>query len=164
MNTYTFPNPKKPFEDTATMSILPAGAQNGTILVIDDESQVRQIAVRMIERLGYHALDAENSSEGIDILSREASTICCVLLDWSMAGQSGVTTVQELRALHPTLPVIVMSGYNALDIDRQIGRPSIDGFLQKPFRMDDLRVALEHVRQRKLIQTPAYLGQTKNQK
>jgi PAS domain S-box-containing protein len=126
-----------------------------TILVIDDESQVRQIAVRMLERLGYRVLDAESSDEGVEVLGQCASVISCVLLDWTMPGQSGAATVRQIRERYPVLPIVVMSGYNAIEIDRQVGRPGIDGFLQKPFRMNELRLAMANAVQSRTMQVPA---------
>jgi PAS domain S-box-containing protein len=123
------------------------------VLVIDDESQVRQIAVRMLERLSYRVLDAESASEGLEILAQLGTEISCVLLDWTMPGQSGAATVRQLRESYPSLPIVVMSGYNAVEIDRQIGKAGIDGFLQKPFRLNDLQSTLGKACSIKMFQT-----------
>jgi len=115
----------------------------GTILVIDDEAQVRSVAERMAQTLGFSALCAADGDQGIQLFELYRSAIKVVLLDLSMPGLSGEETLASLRARDPALRVILMSGYNQPELPTAINgkKPS---FLSKPFAMAQFQAAVRH--------------------
>jgi len=108
-----------------------------TILVIDDEPLVRDVVARMIEDLGYAALTAADGASGI--ASLEAQRVDAVLVDLTMPRMSGADVVAELRSHHPTIKVVLCTGF-----DRE-GRGPVDAdaYLPKPFRIEALETTLQ---------------------
>jgi PAS domain S-box-containing protein len=115
----------------------------GTVLVVDDEEGVREVAERLLQEIGFHTLTAEDGRVALEILARADRPITGVLLDLSMPRMGGQETLTRLRATHPDLPVIMMSGYTEQVVSQQIGSSdSNTAFLQKPFLAEDLIAAL----------------------
>jgi PAS domain S-box-containing protein len=113
----------------------------GTVLVIDDEPDVRELTVEMVQRTGLATLEAADGSAGLDLLRDPACEVDLVLLDLTMPGLGGEATLAEIRCSHPDLPVVLMSGYSK-DGDASRSAASISAFLQKPFTLDQLAEAL----------------------
>jgi signal transduction histidine kinase len=127
-------------DDKATLTNTPWKAE-GTLLVIDDEAPVRSVAERMAQTLGFSALTAADGDQGIQFFQLYRSSIKLVLLDLSMPGLSGVETFTNLRAIDPSIRVILMSGYNQPDPPAGCnGKPP--SFLSKPFSIDQLQSAV----------------------
>ena len=110
----------------------------GTVLVVDDEEIVRELARRSLERHGYKVLVAENGQAAIDILRENAGRIGVVLLDMSMPGMSGEETLPHLRSLKPDVAVLVSSGYSEAETLRMFQGSRISGFIQKPYTVQQL--------------------------
>ena len=119
------------------------------IMVVEDEEGVREVVGRMLERLGFHVLQAADGVEAIHLFDEHEGTVAAVLLDLSMPRMGGQETLHRLRQRSAELPVVLMSGYTEQEmaakmIDRAGGAV---GFLQKPFLPDDLSSVLRHVSQ-----------------
>lgn len=107
------------------------------VLVIDDEAAVRNVTRALLERAGYRVLTAASGKEGLALYAEHASTIGLVVLDLSMPRMSGTDVLLELRRIGGSaLRVVLASGY--ANPDTPSGGPNIAGFLQKPFRFDEL--------------------------
>jgi PAS domain S-box-containing protein len=118
---------------------------NGTILVVDDEEGVREVAERMLQEIGYCTVAAQDGRQALDILEHTEDEITGVLLDLSMPHMGGQETLLRLRATHHDLPVVMMSGYTEQVVAEQLGESSHStGFLQKPFVAEDLVTAFRH--------------------
>ncbi len=105
----------------------------GTILVIDDEDLVRQIATSALTRYGYKVLTAENGPRGIEVLREHAAEVSLVVLDMTMPLLSGEETFQQLRAIRPSMPIILCSGYHEVEFEQRFAGQGAAGFIQKPF-------------------------------
>ena len=112
--------------------------RTGTILVIDDEENVRDIARVALEESGYAVLLASGGHEAVEIFSERADEIDAVLLDMSMPRMSGEETLAELRSVHPRVRVVLMSGYSEQEISEKFAGKGLAGFVQKPFRASEL--------------------------
>jgi PAS domain S-box-containing protein len=119
--------------------------QVSTVLVIDDEPSVRNVARRMLERLGYQLLFAEEGVAGLEQYREHAAMIAAVLLDLTMPRMSGEEVYQELRRLDPGARVVVMSGYSAEEMRARFPASARIAFLQKPFTPEALGEALRAV-------------------
>jgi CheY-like chemotaxis protein len=117
--------------------------QTGTVLVIDDESEVRGVIAKMIERMGFRVEVAASGGQGIATIKSGISDLRVVLLDLSMAGMNGIEAAEAIQALLPTLPIILMSGYSTEDIQPQDNRLAIHSFIQKPFSYKTLEALLK---------------------
>jgi PAS domain S-box-containing protein len=110
-----------------------AGPDGATLLIVDDEVDIRSSLRRMLVRLGYRILDADSGSEALTQFERHADRIDLVLTDIFMPGMGGPELAAELQRRAPTLPIIFMSGYAADEVVRSGMMDSATNFLQKPF-------------------------------
>ena len=123
-----------------------AGANGGTetILLLEDEDGLRAIAREILEGAGYQILEARNVGEGVAIASQPAAAIDAILSDVVMPGASGPQGVALIRAIHPRIRVLYMSGYPDLD-QRDGALGPGDQMLEKPFTADALLGRLREV-------------------
>lgn len=121
----------------AQRTLTPA-TPGAAILVVDDESAVRDVTRRLLVRQGYEVLEASSGAQGITVLEQARERIRCVLLDISMPGMDGQETFARMRALVPTLPVVLVSGHSEHDLGGSFDRSGLAGFLQKPFDLGTL--------------------------
>jgi two-component system, cell cycle sensor histidine kinase and response regulator CckA len=116
------------------------GAHPGTgqILLADDEPDVRTVVRAMLESLGYTVLEAGDGREAVELFRKRHGEIDLVLLDLVMPRLSGEGAFTEMKAIAPEVRAILASGYDESGrIDEIIGS-GFGGFLQKPFRRQDL--------------------------
>jgi two-component system, cell cycle sensor histidine kinase and response regulator CckA len=117
----------------------------GVVLLADDEESVRSIGGRMLERLGFRVVLAQDGREALREYERHAGDIVAVLLDLAMPHMDGEEAVAALRAIDPQVPVALCSGYlgdEAVARARQTG-PAV--FIQKPYNVGTLRRALREL-------------------
>lgn len=108
----------------------------GTVLLVDDESQLRALGLVLLERLGCQVLTACNGKEALEIYRRHAGRIHLVLMDVTMPEMDGVEAYHELRKDAPSLPVLFCSGYGEKEVSHLIDRDPHAAFLGKPYRSD----------------------------
>ena len=116
------------------------------ILIVDDEPRMRKMTRAMLKHIGHAVIEAPDGSHAVEVFRRHSDRICAVLLDFTMPGMNGWETLAALRALQPGLPVILVSGYDQDRVmaDRHSDQPHV--FLHKPFRVADLKEAIEKAR------------------
>ncbi len=110
-----------------------------TLLLVEDEETIRDLARMYLEALGYHILDAGNGVEALQIWQKEKDSIDLLLTDLVMPhGISGQALALQLQADRPELKVVYSSGYSGdLFGDSSFLNPGIN-FLQKPYRLNSL--------------------------
>jgi PAS domain S-box-containing protein len=118
------------------LSELPRG--EGTVLVIDDEETVREVARSVLELQGYTVLVARDGREGVDVFREHQGDVSAVLVDMTMPHGSGEHAVNELRRVRPDVPLVLMSGYDESEATARFARKGLAGFVQKPFRAEAL--------------------------
>jgi CheY-like chemotaxis protein len=124
-------------------------AQAATVLLVEDESAVRILAHRILERAGYRVLDARHGADALLIWRQQADQIDVVVTDIVMPEMGGRARADALRAEQPTLPIVFMSGYSDDEVTRRGFADSQIAFLAKPFSADSLVGAVrEALRQR----------------
>ncbi len=106
---------------------------SGAVLVVDDESIVRETVRHTLERYGYDVLVAKEGAEAIEIFRQRRDTIRVVLLDLTMPGMSGEQTLRELQRLQPGVKVLLSSGYNEVEALHRFAGKGLAGFIQKPY-------------------------------
>ena len=111
----------------------PALSGSGVVLVVDDEEIVRRTAKATLQRYGYTVVEAENGREAVDLFQRMLDTVAVVLLDLTMPVMSGEETYRWMRALNPSVPVIVSSGYDEMEAARRFGGEGVMDFIKKPY-------------------------------
>jgi PAS domain S-box-containing protein len=120
---------------------------SGTVLVIEDEVGVRDVAERMLQEIGFSTITAVDGRDAMEVMDRVGDSVTAVLLDLSMPRMGGLETFRHLREVRPDLPVILMSGYTEQAVAPQFSGlgPGLTAFLQKPFLAEDLIGILRRV-------------------
>jgi PAS domain S-box-containing protein len=104
-----------------------------TILLVEDENSVRDLAERMLRSRGYKVLPARHGADALRIAFESSDQIDIVVTDVVMPGMNGREFVEALHERTPGIPVLYMSGYTDDDIIRRGLMDSSVAFLQKPF-------------------------------
>jgi PAS domain S-box-containing protein len=109
-----------------------------TILLVEDEEIVRQVARRILEKNGYNVIEAGSGKEALAVSRQAAGPIHLMLSDVVMSGMSGVEATAQLREQWPELKVLFMSGHteNCI-VHHGVLDPGV-AFIQKPFRQEQL--------------------------
>ena len=113
-------------------------SQAGAVLVVDDETIVREVAVRILERAGFSVMSACDGREAVEVFRAHAHEIACVLLDVTMPNVDGPEALEALRAVRSDVRVLLSSGYTHAEVDRRVDRRTVAGFVAKPYRAAQL--------------------------
>ena len=105
----------------------------GTILVIDDEPFVRNMAKFALERYGYSVMTAMDGASALGMFREHSEEISLVLLDLTMPVMSGEETLAELIVIRPNACVLLSSGFSETEALRRFAGKSLAGFIQKPY-------------------------------
>jgi PAS domain S-box-containing protein len=124
---------------------LPTTAKTGTILVVDDEPGVRKLASNILEPQGYTVALASDGYEALALTLAHGARITAVLLDLTMPGLDGPSTLRELRQMKIDIPVLIMSGYSEVDVRSRFPDDSRLSFIPKPFNAEQLSDRLEEL-------------------
>jgi len=116
-----------------------------TILLVDDEAMVIDVAVRLLETMGYRALAARNGKEALEIFRENRETIDLVILDMIMPEMGGRETYGELKKIRSEIKVLLSSGYSLNDQAREIMAQGCNAFIQKPFNMEELSKKIRQI-------------------
>ncbi len=116
----------------------------GTVLVVDDEELVRNVAALILKKHGFQVLTAADGREAIELASKSRD-LSLVLLDMTMPGMDGEQTHRALRELNPGLPVVLSSGFGEQDAARRFRENPPDAYVQKPYRVGELVSAIRSV-------------------
>lgn len=113
------------------------------ILVIDDESQIRGLLRKVLERAGYTVTEAADGVEGCQAYRRARPDL--VITDLTMPEKNGIDTIKELIAENPKVRIIAISGGGQRFPDYFLDKASTEGamkLLKKPFRNEELLTAV----------------------
>ncbi len=147
--------PQTPLSPAASESAVPRApsaplsASGGTVLVVDDEEFIRDLAGEVLVLAGYTPLFACDGEEAISLFASRADELSAVLLDVTMPRMTGPEVLERIRAVRDDVPVILSSGYHQEDATRELSAGSFTGFLQKPYRPNELLDALQQVLHRR---------------
>ena len=109
-----------------------------TILVVDDEAPVRDVATQILQHFGYEVLSADSGETALELYKTRKGEIDLVILDLGMPGMGGHKCLRELRALDPSVKVVVASGYSINGQVRESLEFGAGGFVGKPYQLKDL--------------------------
>ncbi|HEX9010334.1 MAG TPA: PAS domain S-box protein [Holophagaceae bacterium] len=137
-----FPAGSDPVPATTPAEETESWQGSGTLLVVDDEEEVRTIAEALLRSLGFEVVLAADGLEALEAYRKAGGKIRAVLMDLTMPHMDGVETFRELRRLDPDCRVILTSGYNEQEAIHEFLGKGLAGFVQKPFLRDDLSRAL----------------------
>lgn len=106
---------------------------SGTVLVVDDEKVILKVAQRTLALVGLDVLTAESGVEAMRQFEEHREDVVAVIIDLSMPVMDGGEVMLAIRAICPTVPIIIASGHSEHDVAERIGGHHLEGFLEKPF-------------------------------
>lgn len=107
------------------------------LLIVDDESNIRRILQVAFEKEGYRAEVAEDAFAALEMLCAEPYD--CLLTDVTMPGKTGYELLKEAKAMHPEMPVVIMTAYGTIPQAVQAIRDGAFEYITKPFDLDHLK-------------------------
>jgi DNA-binding NtrC family response regulator len=111
--------------------------QAGTILVVDDEAEIRKLVTAMLTRSGYRVLTADSGQNAVRLF-RNNPGVDLLLTDVVAPGMSGPMIADEIAALKPDVKVVFMSGYDSTQVVQRYVVERGYSLLIKPFNMEQL--------------------------
>jgi signal transduction histidine kinase/CheY-like chemotaxis protein len=140
--------PKNSEPETEMNQTLPAGSE--TVILVEDEEAVRDLAVRTLRGLGYTVIEAANGLEALTAVEQQAEqTYQLLVTDLVMPHMGGDELAKRLRSRYPSLKILFMSGYSDDGLVSKTIQEHRAVFLQKPFATAELvrkiRVALDGI-------------------
>jgi two-component system, NtrC family, nitrogen regulation response regulator NtrX len=112
------------------------------VLVIDDESAIRDSLRMTLEYEGYEFVGAATGQEGLALAEREAPDL--VLLDVKMPGMDGLEVLDRLRSMNDALPIVVISGHGTISTAVEATKKGAFDFIEKPFASERVLVSLRN--------------------
>lgn len=138
--------PQRRIREEKTPVTTPVPGQ-GKILIIDDEEGVREVLCDMLLHLGYEVISVSDGVEALTYYREKGHEIDAVILDMVMPRMKGKECFQKLRALNPRVKVILSSGYDRNEAVQEILDEGVQGFVQKPYRVQQLSEVIAKVLQ-----------------
>ena len=123
-----------PVEESPAPGVIHPVIGNQTILLVDDDSAVREVASSILQEAGYRVIEAGSGGAALDVIDTEAD-IDLLVLDYAMPGMNGGEVARTVRQKRPSLSILFVTGYADLDALKDVGE---DRIVQKPFRDDEL--------------------------
>ena len=111
---------------------------DGTILVIDDEESVRQVARETLSHFGFEILTASDGQQGVETFEKHRDDVVAVLLDVTMPGLSPEEALLEIRRMRSDVGVVISSGYGEAEASDRFAGYGWATFIQKPYRPVEL--------------------------
>lgn len=116
-----------------------------TILFVDDEESILDVASEHFQKLGYHVLTARNGKDAVKKIEDPNNIIDCCFTDINMPGMGGLELAEYLRKTDNTIPVVIMTGYPSLDNAISTMKNGVVDFLIKPVNLSQLTLCLQRV-------------------
>ncbi|MGC8809356.1 MAG: GAF domain-containing protein, partial [bacterium] len=135
--------PAEEIKRRETEARIPMGKE--TILIVEDNEEVRKLAGQILERLGYRVISAGEVKEALDVCDKYKDPIHLLLTDVVMPGMSGRNLAEAIAILRPEIKVLYMSGYpDEVIADLGVLKPGIN-YLHKPFTVESLAKKVREV-------------------
>jgi CheY-like chemotaxis protein len=118
---------------------------SGTILLIDDEEMIIKVGEELLQELGYKVLVARSGQGAIKLYKKNTDKIDLVIMDMIMPGMGGGETFDQLKEINPGIKVLLSSGYSINGQASEILERGCDGFIQKPFNINQLSEKIQGI-------------------
>lgn len=115
-----------------------------SVLVVDDEFEIRTVLERVISKEGYQVLSAKDSDSALEIIRNQKVDV--VISDIVMNGKNGIEVVKEIRKINENIPVILMTGNPDLNTAEEAVRNRAFDYISKPIRRRNILEILERAK------------------
>ncbi len=132
------------FRDPETLEIMPPGGSE-TILVVDDEPEIRKLTRDILEAFGYAVHCVAGGEQALQVYREHGRDIDLVLLDLNMPGMGGYRCLDILLQLDPSAKVVIASGYSAHGHAGNALSSGAKGFISKPYQLQELATTVREV-------------------
>ncbi len=132
------PLQEKVEKDEVEEAVAAVKSRGETILLVDDDENVRRTACEVLRSLGYKVLEASDGRQAIEVYSAKQDSIDLLIIDVVMPEMGGVEAVRKIREINPALPVIFATGYDKQAALEKEGTLANSMVLSKPFRVEKL--------------------------
>jgi len=136
------PKVAKPEPVKNTLSITPprppSQQLSGTVLVADDEAQVRSLMELLLKRMGLRVLGAGDGREAVELFRKHQDEITFVLMDLTMPNMDGRQALAEIRKIRGDIKVVLTSGYEN-DVTGRYQERGFNAFIQKPCDLETFK-------------------------
>jgi PAS domain S-box-containing protein len=145
--TFNFYLPASLRKAAAEVTPAPPAVRRGreTVLLIDDEEMIIDVGCGLLRELGYTVFPARSGHDALDIYRERHAEIDIIVMDMIMPGLSGGETFDRLKQINPRAKVLLSSGYSINGQASQIMERGCDGFIQKPFNLQQLSAKLRFI-------------------
>lgn len=116
-----------------------------TVLVVDDEPEIRKLVAAMVGQFGYHAITADSGEHALTLFKHQTEPLALLITDVVAPGMSGPMLADKLCVLQPDLKVLYISGYDNTHVVQRYVVDKGHTLLPKPFTLDDLRRKISEV-------------------
>jgi CheY-like chemotaxis protein len=114
-------------------------------LVVDDEKMVLEVASEALQMMGFPTITAASGDDAVQIFREQYRKIDLVILDMIMPGMDACETFSRLKAIDPSIKVLLSSGYMADRRSQILLEQGCRDFIQKPFRLMDLKNKIHNI-------------------
>jgi PAS domain S-box-containing protein len=118
---------------------------SGTILLVEDEENVRFIAKTILMEFGFDVIEAVNGREALELYQKDSAKINIVITDIGMPVMDGYELFFELKKVIPELPIIISTGFGDKAVTSRIPREDMAGLISKPYTMGQMQEVLKSV-------------------
>jgi DNA-binding NtrC family response regulator len=131
------------------------GHAGRNILVVEDESRLRDMLLQGTREMGFHSTAAASAEQALRVMEKEPHQV--VVVDLNLPGASGMELLQSIRQRWPVTQAIILTGFGDLQAARQAIHLDVVDFLTKPCALGDLEIALSRAfRRLELLQPAAF--------
>ncbi len=118
---------------------------SGTILLVDDEAHIRRSTGMVLGQLGYGVTAAAGAPEALELFTRNPRAFDLLITDISMPDMDGFQLTQQIKALRPDMPVIMITGYSEKTTCQETAARGVSAFMIKPFTKTELSKTVSDV-------------------
>jgi len=112
---------------------------SGIVLFVDDEETVRSVGKRLLKRMGFEVLLANDGQEAVEVFARYGQTIGLVILDMTMPRMDGKEALEHIKKIRSDVKIVLSTGYSERDVAANFQGRGFDAFIQKPYNYRELK-------------------------
>lgn len=123
----------------------PSGNDDEQILLVDDEIDLVESAIRVLRWMGYQVKGVTVPSEALEMIRVQPHQFDLIISDFSMPQMNGIQLAEEIKRINPVIPIILLTGYSAEIPKKLIKSNIINGVISKPISKNELAIVIRKV-------------------